>query len=62
MHVNVSGTVKTVGGISLFDGGKLEAYEGYIYFFVVLCVLESKYRSAFVRDLLSNKSQFVGQL
>ena len=41
MHVNVSDTVETVGGISLFDGGILEESEGYIYFFVVWCVLES---------------------
>ena len=42
MHVNVSVTVKTVGGISLFDDGKLEESEGYNYFFVVFYVLESK--------------------
>ena len=36
MHVNVSVTVKTVGGISLFDGGKLEESEGYMRRF--LCV------------------------
>ena len=38
MHVNVSVTVKTFGGISLFDGGKLEESEGYNYFFVVFYV------------------------
>ena len=42
MHVNVSVTVQTVGGISLFDGGKLAESEGYKYFFVVFYVLESK--------------------
>ena len=42
MHVNVSVTVKTVGGISLFDGGKLEESKGYNYFFGVFNVLESK--------------------
>ena len=41
MNVNV--TVKTVSGISLFDGGKVEESEGYSYFFVVFYVLESKY-------------------
>ena len=40
MHVNVSIRVKIVGGISLFDGGKLEKPEGYNYFFVVFYVLE----------------------
>ena len=42
MHVNVGVTVKTIGGMSLFDGGKLEESEGYNYFFVVYYVLESK--------------------
>ena len=41
MHVKVSITVKNVGGISIFDGGKLNESEGYNYFFVVY-VLESK--------------------
>ena len=58
MHVNVSVTVKAVGGISSFDGGKLEESKGYNCFFVVFCVLESnRSRSALVRDLLSNKSR-----
>ena len=39
MHVNVSVTVETVGGISLFDDGKVEESEGYNYFFVVFCVI-----------------------
>ena len=38
MHVNVNVTVKTVGRISLNDGGKLEESEGYNYFFVVFYV------------------------
>ena len=42
IHVNISITVKTVGGISLCDGGKLVESEGYNYFFVVFYVLESK--------------------
>ena len=43
MHVNVSGvTVKTGGGITFFDGGKLEESEEHNYFFVVFYVLESK--------------------
>ena len=42
MHVNSSVTVKTVGGISLCDGGKLEESEGYNYFLVVFFVLELK--------------------
>ena len=42
MHVNMSVTVKPVGGISLLDGGKLEESEGYNYFFVVFYVLELK--------------------
>ena len=41
-HENISVTVKTVGGISLCDGGKLKESEGYNYFFVVFCVLKSK--------------------
>ena len=58
MHVNVSVTVKTVGGISLFDGGKLEESEGYNYFFLrrFLCVRIE------IDHLSSNKSQFVSQL
>ena len=41
---NISVTVKTVGGISLCDGGKLpkKESEGYNYCFVVFYVLESK--------------------
>ena len=42
MHVNISFTVKTVGGNFLFDDGKLEESEGYNYFLVVFYVLESK--------------------
>ena len=42
MHVNNSVTVKTVGGISLCDGGKLEEYEEYNYFFIVFYMLELK--------------------
>ena len=42
MHVNNSVTVKTVGGIALCDGGKLEESEVYNYVFVVFYVLESK--------------------
>ena len=38
MHVNVSVTVKTVSGISLFGGGKLEEFEGYMYCFVVFYI------------------------
>ena len=38
MYVNI----KTVGRISLCDGGKLEESEGYNYFFVVFYVLELK--------------------
>ena len=60
MHVKISFTVKTVDGISSSDGRKLKESERYNYFFVVLYVLGSN-RSAFVRDLLSNKSQFVGR-
>ena len=56
MYVNNSITVKTVGGISLCDGRKLEESEGYNYFFMVFYVLD------LVRDLLSNRSQFVGQM
>ena len=55
MHVNVSSTVKTVGGISLFNGAKLEESEGQLLF--SMC-----YLSVLVHDLLSNKSQFAGQL
>ena len=42
MHINISVTVKTVGGISLCDGGKLEESEGYNYFFVIFYVLQLK--------------------
>ena len=42
MQVNISIIVKTVGRISLCDGGKLEESEGYNYFFVVFYVLELK--------------------
>ena len=41
MRVNVSVTVKIVGAISLFDGGKLEECVGYNYFFV-FSVLDPK--------------------
>ena len=41
MHVNDSVTVKTVGGISLFDSGKLEESEGY-------CSLSILYNSIFI--------------
>ena len=61
MHVNITVTVKTVSGISSFDGVKLGETEGYNDFIVVSFVLESN-RSALVRDLFSNKSQFVCQL
>ena len=57
MHVKVSVTVKTVGGISVFGGGKLEESEGNNYFFVVFYD-----RSALIRDLLSSNSPFVIQL
>ena len=39
---DVSDTVKTFVGISVFDGGKIEESEGYNSFFVVFYVLESK--------------------
>ena len=42
MHVNVSVTVKTVGGIFVFAGGKFEDSEGYNSFFAVFYVLEAK--------------------
>ena len=51
MHVKISVTVKTVDGMSLCDGGKLEDSEGYNYFFVVsMCYNQN--RSALVPDLL----------
>ena len=53
-------TVKIVGGISFCNGGKLEESEGSNCFFSFLCVRIN--RSALVRELLSNKSLFVGQL
>ena len=40
--INISVTVKTIGRISLCDGGKLQGYEGHNYFSVVFNVLESK--------------------
>ena len=42
IHVNACITVKIVGGISLYNGGKLEESEGSYYFFHRFCVLESK--------------------
>ena len=55
MHVNICVTVKTVGEISLCDGGKLEESEGCKYFFLrFLCVIIE------ADHLLSNKSKFVG--
>ena len=42
MHVKVRVTVKTDGGISIFDGGKLVESEGYNYFFIVFYLLEAK--------------------
>ena len=38
MHVNNNVAVKTVGGISLCHGGKLEESDGYNYFYVVFHV------------------------
>ena len=61
MHVNNSVTVKTVGGISLCDGGQFEESEGYHYFYVVFLCVRIEI-DQLVRDLLSNKSLFVGQL
>ena len=52
MHVNVSVVVKTVDGISLFDGRKLEESEGYNNFMIIFYELESKYVD----------QQFVGHL
>ena len=49
---------KLLAEFFLCDGGKLEESEEYNYFFVVFNVL----KSALVCDLLSNESQFVGQL
>ena len=42
MHVSISVTIKTVGGISFFHGGKFEKSEGYNYLFVIFYVLELK--------------------
>ena len=42
MHVNISIIVKTVGRISLNDGGEVEEPESYNYFFVVFYVSEWK--------------------
>ena len=41
-YMQTSALVKTVGGISLCDGGKLDETEGYNHFFVVFYVFESK--------------------
>ena len=61
MHVNNSITVETVVGSSLCDCGKVEESE-YTITFSSFSVCENRNRSALVRDLLSNKSQFVGRL
>ena len=53
MHVNINVTVKTVGGISLCDGGKLEDSRIQLLFRRFLCVRIE------IDQLLS---QFVGQL
>ena len=48
MRVNVSVTVKTDGGISLFDSGKMQQSDRYNYFFVIFHVLVSKEISSWV--------------
>ena len=39
---NTCVTVKNICGILQCNGGKLEESEGYNYFFIISCVLESK--------------------
>ena len=61
MQVNISFTVKTFGGISLCNDGKLEESEGYNYFFVVFYVISklviwSTFNWPWNSDLLLNKS------
>ena len=60
MHVYISITVKTLGVISFCDGGKLGKNLKGTITFSSFSILESK--SALVCDMLSYKSQFVGQL
>ena len=59
MHVNVNITIKTVGGIFLFDGGKLGESEGYDFFFVVFYV-RNEIDQLFC--VICWVGQFVGQL
>ena len=53
---------KEVGGISSNNGGKLGESEEINYFFADFKCVRIKKRTALVSELLSNKSQFVGQL
>ena len=62
IHVNVCITVKSVGVISLCNGGKLEESEGSNRFFSSFSVCLNRNRSALARELLSNISLFVGRL
>ena len=52
MHVNVSITVRTAGGISLFNGGKLEDSEDTITF-SSFSMYENRNSSALLRECRS---------
>ena len=43
IHVNVCFTVNLFAGVLQYNGGKSKESEGYNCFFIVSCVLESKY-------------------
>ena len=61
MHVNVSATVKTVGGILYSMAESWKNLKDNITFSPFsMCLNQNK--SALVHDLLSDTSQFVGQL
>ena len=62
IHVNVCETVECLAGFLNYNDGKLEEAEDFKYVFFSLFVVANRNRSALVRDLLCNNSQFVGQL
>ena len=62
IHVNECDVVYVLAGVLQSNGGKLKEAEDFKCVFFVYSVLESKYRSAPVCELLSNNSLFVGQL
>ena len=60
IHVTASIAIKSFGGISSCNGGKLEKSEVCICVFVVSCILESE-KILLTEDLSLNISLVVGQ-